>query len=438
MNTFAGSSVSELYFQMLETALVEHDSNSLRESRVGLVTDLGQAYFKIDADGFRMPLLLKRGFNPIFAFTEFAWFIKGDNSLLPLQKVLPGYSKYSDDQVTLNGAYGYRLRKCFGFDQIARAIDILKSDPASRRVVLQLWSPSDLGLSSKDIPCNTQVMLKIIDGALNFTVINRSNDLFKGVPYNIFLFYMLQVFISRHVGCGVGKQSHFTDSLHVYDNDISKIKSIVASNVNVDFSKISAVVDGFSWNDYIDNQGLINFFSNMPYDCVNDQLFNDAHNIFYFNKNTIFDFDVFMKLSASPLAVASLLWHDSFGKVEPIDLFFKGIFMKKNRYYFEGFRCSEAVGLVEGASLFALSEYKRVGRINQMLSDNYIAEVSDEAVLLKCFFLSSVLATVDTQVLAPGQRENIVASFKSACELLTIDYNYLVQLIPLVESVWDH
>jgi len=423
---------------MLNTALGEYDSNRLRESRVGLVTDLGQAYFAIDTDGFRMPLLLKRGFNPFFAFTEFAWFISGDNSVLPLQKVLPDYIEYSDDKISLNGAYGYRLRNFFGYDQITRAIDILKSNPASRRVVLQLWSPTDLGLSSNDIPCNTQVMLKIIDGALNITVINRSNDLFKGVPYNIFLFYMLQVFISRQVGCVVGKQSHFTDSLHVYDKDIFKVKSVVDSNVNVDFSKIFAVVEGFSWNDFIENQQLINFFSNMPYDFINDKFFNDECNIFYFNKNTIFDFGSFMKLSASPLSLVSLLWHDSFGKIKPLDLLFKGVFMKKNRSYFEDFRYSEAVGLIEGASHFAVSEYKIVGRINQILSDNYIAAVSDEAILLKSFFLSSVLATVDTQVLAPGQRENIVASFKSACEQLGVDYNYIVQLIPLVESIWDH
>lgn len=434
MKAFSYDSFTELYYRMLCFAIEQEKNNIITNSRSGEVYNLGQAYFSINSDGFKMPLLPKRGFNPFFAFAEFSWFIRGDNSLLPLQKILSSYSQYSDDQKTLNGAYGERLRKYFDFDQIERTIEILEKDSTSRRAVLQLWSPSDLGKDSRDIPCNTEIMLKIIKNKLCITIINRSNDLFKGVPYNVFIFFMLQKYISQRLKCGVGLQSHFTDNLHVYLSDMKKIKNIVKASSNLNFNKINNLVRYFSWDNIINNQEVLDFFSNIPYKITDDKFFYDERNIFYFDKTHCFLHDEFIKISSSPLKLVSLLWYDSFGKISDITLLFDGVFAMKNRAYFEGFRYANEDDLAKEASLFSMTDKDNLMLIKSTLKNEYVKEVNDEK-LLQSIFLASVLSTVDVENIFYNTRLSIQNNFKSVCNKLKIDYNYILKLIPIVDSI---
>lgn len=177
------------YLSALKIAV--EPSRKIDSSRVGPVINIGQAYFEIEKNDPRLIFLSSRKINPVFAIVEGAWVLRGDNRLAPLQNEISDYAKFSDDGETLFGAYGFRLRKKFGLDQLREAINLLKNDPETRRVVLSMYSPDDLTIISKDIPCNTSFFLKIVDGALDITVINRSNDLYLGIPYNIFVFGLL-------------------------------------------------------------------------------------------------------------------------------------------------------------------------------------------------------------------------------------------------------
>jgi len=177
-----------------------------------------------------MCLLDGRGLNPVFALVESAWMISGNNDVAPLQTVLAGYRRYSDDGRTLNGAYGFRLRAHFGVDQIKAAVKELQLSPASRRVVLSMYSADDLGKQSEDIPCNTQVMLRVEDGRLTMTVINRSNDLWLGVPYNWFAFRVLQHFMANELAMPPGPQRHVSTCMHLYEQNIAIAKHVVTQN----------------------------------------------------------------------------------------------------------------------------------------------------------------------------------------------------------------
>lgn len=249
MKTFSGDNFSIIYYDMLQFAI--NDNSQFINSRLGSVKDLGPAYFEIDFDSFRLPVLQKRAINPFFALTEFSWIIMGKNNLQPLNFFVKDYSKYSDDNQTLNGAYGYRLRAYFGKDQISDAIQELKQNPYTRRVVLNMWSVDDLLSDSKDLPCNISLMPKIRDGKLDLTVVNRSNDLYLGVPYNVFVFYLLQQYMAFNIGCQVGVQRHFSDSLHIYKRDFSKAEEIIKHNSIISINKIYDSVPLFHIRDYI-------------------------------------------------------------------------------------------------------------------------------------------------------------------------------------------
>lgn len=252
MNIFKGGNFSEIYYEALKFASTS--DSIINSSRNGPVKDLGPAYFEIVGDCFRMPMLRNRRFNPFFALTEFSWFITGSNVVEPLQHYVGNFDKYSDDGSILFGAYGYRLRNKFLVDQISQAVNILKNEQNSRRVVLSMWGIEDLGAESKDIPCNTSIMFKIREGKLDITVINRSNDLFLGIPYNIFMFYLLQCYMAKEVGIGIGTQRHFTDSLHLYETDFHKVENILTNNSILEIRKKFKQLNPFSIEKYIEVQ----------------------------------------------------------------------------------------------------------------------------------------------------------------------------------------
>lgn len=258
-------------------------------SRVGAVYDLGPCCFEFSANELPLTILSKRYLNPFFAIAEAAWIIDGSNKLSPLKYFISSYDKFSDDGDILNGAYGYRARKHFEIDQINEIVSLLKRDSTTRRAVITLYSPDDLSNSnSRDIPCNTSIFFKIRNSKLDMMVINRSNDLFLGIPYNVFVFNVLLKYIASEVGCEVGKQTHVTDSLHVYEKDYDAVKDIVAAN---SFEGVSNALDSFIplgnkfVSDIINNREAI---LNITFTEINDPFLKYIFHVYTKHKNKNF------------------------------------------------------------------------------------------------------------------------------------------------------
>ena len=125
----------------------------------------------------RVMFWTERDANPFFHFMESLWMLEGRNDLAYVKRYNKRMEEYSDDGETLWGAYGYRWIKHFGKNQLDLIVSELRSNPNSRRCVLQMWDASqDLGRDCKDVPCNTAIYFKVREGKLNMTVSNRSND----------------------------------------------------------------------------------------------------------------------------------------------------------------------------------------------------------------------------------------------------------------------
>lgn len=162
-----------------------------------------------------------RDANPFFHYLEAMWILAGRNDVAFLKHVLPGMARYTDDSTTYHGAYGYRLRNWGELDQIEHAIALLKAKPTTRQVVMSIWNPMlDLGTTTKDMPCNDMIMLKVRDGKLNLTVCNRSNDAVLGAyGANAVQFSMLLMYMAARIGVDVGRYTQVSDSMHVYEDD---------------------------------------------------------------------------------------------------------------------------------------------------------------------------------------------------------------------------
>jgi thymidylate synthase len=165
-------------------------------------------------------------YNPAFGLVEFIWIITGNHSSHVLNFWNPSLPSFAGQGDTYHGAYGFRLRHEFGIDQIKRAYQALLTTPESRQVVLQIWKPEidfpDINGQpvSKDIPCNIMSLLKLREGCLHWSQIMRSNDILRGLPYNIIQFTMLHEIMAGWLGVNLGVYFHLSDSLHVYEKDL--------------------------------------------------------------------------------------------------------------------------------------------------------------------------------------------------------------------------
>jgi len=168
----------------------------------------------------------QRDANPFLHLYESLWMLAGRNDVAPLVKYVDRFNEYSDDGVTLHGAYGYRWRKHFCMDQLPIIAHRLKHDPTDRRCVLQMWDvEDDLGKDGRDLPCNLTVTFQINHlGELEMTVFNRSNDIIWGAyGANAVHFSMLQEYMSCLTGVKMGVYRQVSVNYHAYVDVLEKL-----------------------------------------------------------------------------------------------------------------------------------------------------------------------------------------------------------------------
>ena len=193
-------------------------------SRGGPTKELLHVALEIELPQQRWTLSREPAINPAFAIAEVIWILSGRADAAFLNYWNPLYSRFAGKGLEYHGAYGRRLRSAFGLDQIERAYRAFDSDPDTRQVVLQIWDaardlPREDGRpAAEDIPCNICGLLKVRDGALHWTQVMRSNDAFRGLPYNLVQFTSLQAVLAGWLGLKVGPYHQWSDSLHAYDS----------------------------------------------------------------------------------------------------------------------------------------------------------------------------------------------------------------------------
>lgn len=159
-----------------------------------------------------------RDCNPFLHLFESLWILAGRNDVEWPAQFASNLRQYSDNGKTFHGAYGHRLRRNWGRDQIAEAVRLLRDTPDTRRAVLSLWDPAmDLGSNSLDVPCNTTIYCKVRDGRLFMTVGNRSNDIVWGLyGANVVQWSVLQEYLALKIGVQPGPLTTLSDSFHAY------------------------------------------------------------------------------------------------------------------------------------------------------------------------------------------------------------------------------
>lgn len=196
-----------------------------------------------------------RNANPFFHLFEALWMLAGRNDLATITQFNKQMSAYSDDGgLTQPGAYGFRWREYFGYDQVTVIIDELRRNPSSRRCVLGMWSPGgerdnsiligmgdllDAVRGSSDVPCNTHAYFRVHDGVLDMSVQCRSNDIYWGAyGANVVHFSMLLEYMAIAIGVQPGKLYQYSWNYHFYPEvvgDAARMQELILDCEKTDY-----------------------------------------------------------------------------------------------------------------------------------------------------------------------------------------------------------
>jgi thymidylate synthase len=230
MLNITGRSADEVWLAASQSFLQSSSGASDVRSRAGATSELLHVGMSIEDPRQRWVPSRFPALNPAFAIAECFWILGGRDDAAFLTAWNSELPKFVGGDPHLHGAYGARLRRRFGIDQLEMAYQALRHNQSSRQVVLQIWSakddlPIDQGMPrSADIPCNICASLKVRDDKLHWLQIMRSNDLVRGLPYNFVQFTLLQEVIAGWLGLGLGEYTHMVDSLHIYETDLEDVK----------------------------------------------------------------------------------------------------------------------------------------------------------------------------------------------------------------------
>ena len=130
----------------------------------------------------------------------------------------------------LGPIYGYQWRHWPApdgkeVDQIQQAVDAIKNNPDSRRIIVSAWNVADIEEMAKAglPPCHTLFQFYVADGKLSCQLYQRSADTFLGVPFNIASYALLTMMMAQVTGLKPGDFVHTFGDAHIYLNHLEQV-----------------------------------------------------------------------------------------------------------------------------------------------------------------------------------------------------------------------
>lgn len=227
------------YLALVEDVLGE---GTYKPNRTGVdtISSFSQHYEVDLREGF--PLLTTKsmdGFRWDSMIHELLWYLSGEEHVRDLREKTGIWDEWADEEGHLDTAYGRFWRRFpvpdeglpgeswpkdghrwlnddGTFDQIRYAIDQLRENPRSRRIVVSAWHPANAAVSTLP-PCHYTFVLNVQgDDTLNLHLTQRSGDVALGIPFNVAAYALLATVIARQTGFEVGSFGHTIVDAHVY------------------------------------------------------------------------------------------------------------------------------------------------------------------------------------------------------------------------------
>ncbi len=160
---------------------------------------------------------------------ELLWFIKGDTNIKYLKDhKVKIWDAWADENGDLGPVYGKQWRswtRADGetVDQLMNAIDLIKHNPDSRRIIVNAWNAGELNEMALT-PCHCLFQFYVAEGKLSCQLYQRSADTFLGVPFNIASYALLTMMIAQVCDLEYGEFVHSFGDVHLYLNHIEQAR----------------------------------------------------------------------------------------------------------------------------------------------------------------------------------------------------------------------
>lgn len=250
--------------QYLDLLRYIRDNGTDKDDRTGTGTRSifgAQMRFNLD-DGF--PLLTTKKLHLKSIIYELLWFLKGDTNVRYLQDHgVRIWNEWADPDGSVGHIYGYQWRSWPDYsgghiDQIAEAIETIKHNPDSRRIIVSAWNVADLPAMNLP-PCHAFFQFYVADGRLSLQLYQRSADMFLGVPFNIASYALLLMMAAQVTGLKPGDFIHTLGDAHIYRDHLEQVdlqlsrepRALPRMRLNPDVKSIfDFTYDDFTLEDY--------------------------------------------------------------------------------------------------------------------------------------------------------------------------------------------
>lgn len=180
------------------------------------------------AEGF--PLLTTKKLHLKSIIHELLWFLDGDTNIKYLQdNGVRIWNEWADENGDLGPVYGAQWRS-WGtadgstVDQITKAVETIKSNPDSRRILVNAWNVGEIDKMNLP-PCHIMFQFYVNNNKLSCQLYQRSADIFLGVPFNIASYAILTMMMAHVTGLEVGDFVHTLGDAHIYSNHFDQVET---------------------------------------------------------------------------------------------------------------------------------------------------------------------------------------------------------------------
>jgi thymidylate synthase len=213
--------------QYLELMKKVYDSGTVKDDRTGTgIKSVFGHQMRFDlAEGFPMVTTKKCHLKSIIH--ELLWFLKGSGNVAYLKEhKVRIWDEWADENGDLGPVYGVQWRSWKGIDgkthdQIKDVIEQIKTNPNSRRLIVNAWNVGELEHMALP-PCHMFFQFYVADGKLSCQLYQRSADIFLGVPFNIASYAVLTMMIAKVCNLELGDFVHTIGDAHLYSNHMEQ------------------------------------------------------------------------------------------------------------------------------------------------------------------------------------------------------------------------
>lgn len=216
----------QIYLDLLQHILDKGEEKSDRTG-TGTISVFGYQMHMDLAEGF--PLLTTKKLHLKSIIHELLWFLKGDTNVKYLQENgVRIWNEWADEHGELGPIYGKQWRNWERkdgtvIDQIQRAVDMIRNNPNSRRIIVNAWNVGELQDMALT-PCHALFQFYVANGRLSCQLYQRSADVFLGVPFNIASYALLTLMMAQVCELEAGTFIHTFGDVHLYSNHVEQAK----------------------------------------------------------------------------------------------------------------------------------------------------------------------------------------------------------------------